>query len=71
MEWLTTLPAWLSHLFIGCYLVALMVFASLTSIRMGRTPLWVLGLLVPVVQVGIIWYLAFSRWPRLDGEDET
>ena len=71
MELLGTLPAWLSHLIIGLYLVALMVFASLTSIRMGRTPLWVLGLLVPVLQVGIIWYLAFSRWPRIDGEDAS
>ena len=64
------LPVWAAHLVVAVYLVALMVLAALVSIRMGKTPLWVLGLLVPFVNVAVIWYLAYTRWPRIDGADE-
>ena len=70
MDFLQTLPSWGAHLVIGLYLVALMVCASLTSIKMGKTPLWVLGLLIPIVNVGVIWYLAYAHWPRVDGPKE-
>ena len=63
------LPSWAAHLVVALDLVAVMAFAAFSSMRMGKSPLWVLGLLVPFVNVAVIWYLAYSRWPRIDGEE--
>ena len=69
MAWLSGLEPWLANLIIGLWIVALMAFASIAVVRMGRSPLWVLALLVPYLNVGVIWYLALTRWPRIDGPD--
>lgn len=61
------LPPWAAHLVVALDLVAMMAFAGFASVRMGKSPLWVLGLLVPFVNVAVIWYLAYSHWPRTDG----
>lgn len=40
--------------------------------RVEASPLWVIALLFPVIGEGILlWWLAFSRWPRDEEEEEA
>lgn len=72
MMWLQAWPPWLSHLLIGFYIVGLMGFGAFVLVRAGRSPLWVVLMLVPTVQVIALYVFAFIRWPRVDGPgDET
>ena len=35
-------------------------------VRAGRSPLWSVLLLIPVVQLVALWVFAFVRWPSVD-----
>ncbi|MEM1400892.1 MAG: hypothetical protein AAGF58_13460 [Pseudomonadota bacterium] len=63
MMFLTDLPPWLANLIIGIDIVALMGFAAFACVRARISPLWVLGLLIPIINVALIWLAAYVRWP--------
>ncbi len=67
MEWLNGLEPWLANLIVGLLIVARMALGAVVLIRAGLSPLWVLLLLVPFIEVIAIWVFAYTRWPRLDG----
>ncbi|MEQ8966118.1 MAG: hypothetical protein RID91_09855 [Azospirillaceae bacterium] len=63
-----TQPSWITLLFVGVTLTATMGFGAFALARAGRSPLWVLLLLVPYVGALAVWVAAYARWPRVDGE---
>jgi hypothetical protein len=34
--------------------------------RAGHNRAWALLMIVPVVNLGLVWLFAYARWPRLD-----
>lgn len=61
------MPYWLSLLVVGLIMAARIGFAGYVLARTGRSPLWSLALLVPLLELVGIWVLAYVRWPRMDG----
>ena len=39
--------------------------------KAGRSPLWILFLLVPYVNIIGLWAFAYVRWPFLDNKDRA
>lgn len=68
--WLFDLEPWLAHLIIGVVLAITMGCGGMVAARAGRSPLWVLLLLVPFVNVALLWAFAYSRWPRLEPDQK-
>ena len=60
------LPDWVQLAVIGVLWAWLIGAGSFVLARLGRSPLWILMLLVPGVNVIGIWLLAYARWPRVD-----
>ena len=60
------LEIWQSYLIIGMLILLFVAFSGMVLIRTGRSPLWCLALLVPVVQIIALWALAFADWPNID-----
>lgn len=67
LGWLMALPPVAGHLVVAAHIVTLMAFASFAYARAGLSPLWVLALLVPGLNVATLWLLAYTRWPKVDG----
>lgn len=63
---ITGLPQWVELLIFGLIIVYFMAIVSLVLARTGRSPVWTLLLLIPVVQVVVIWAFAYCHWPRVD-----
>lgn len=64
-NYLSTLPIWLSHLFIGILLTFKVCLGGWVAIKAGRTPLWGVVLLIPYLDLLAIWIFAFVPWPAL------
>jgi len=65
------LSPWLAHLILGLILVARIGGAGFILARSGRSPLWALAILVPLVSIVGLWVFAFVRWPRLEPADKA
>jgi hypothetical protein len=63
---LLSMPIWAVLTAYGIALTAMMAFGGFILVRIGRSPVWVLLLLVPFVQPLAIWYFAYHRWPRIE-----
>jgi hypothetical protein len=61
------MPIWAQLALIGMLCVWLIGIGSFVLARLGLSPLWILMLLVPGVNVIGIWLFAYARWPRIDG----
>lgn len=57
------MPLWLDYLIKGILVFAALAFAGITLTKANKSPYLALFLLVPFVQVVVIWYVAFSNWP--------
>ena len=66
MEWIWTFDPVAQHLVAGVIIVAMMGCGAFVLVRAGRSPLWSVLLLIPVVQLVALWVFAFVRWPRVD-----
>ncbi len=66
------LPAWAIYALIGCLLAYKLALGGWILARTGRSPLWVLILLVPYANVAALWAFAYVSWPALpdDGADQ-
>ncbi len=60
------LEIWQSYLIAGLVVLLFVAFSGMVLIRTGRSPLWCLALLIPVVQIIALWALAFADWPNID-----
>ena len=60
--WLLSLNPALGYSIMGLLLAVLIGVAGFACARLRISPLWALALLVPYVNVIIIWILAYSRW---------
>lgn len=65
MGLLLQLPFWAGHLIVGVLLTYSMGLGGWVLVRAGRSPLWVLLMLVPYLNLLGIWVLAYIRWPRI------
>ncbi len=62
----TFLPQWADYLIGGIALLILLVTSGIAIGKTGRHPIWALALLVPGVQIIVIWAWAYGRWPARD-----
>ncbi len=63
------IPRWLELAIAGPLLVYFIVAACIVLAKAGRHPAWSLLLLIPFIQLIMIWAFALSPWPR-QGEKE-
>ena len=58
------MPLWLELALVGPLLVYFIAVAGITITKAGHHPGWALLLLVPYVQLIVIWWFALKKWPR-------
>lgn len=68
METVLGLEPWLGYSIIACLLTYFVSAAGWVLARAGRSPVWVMLLLIPWVNVAAIWAFAYTRWPAMDGD---
>ncbi|WP_448190378.1 hypothetical protein [Azospirillum sp. sgz301742] len=61
------LSPWIGLSLISVVLVYAIVLGGWVLAKAGRSPLWVLLLLIPYVNVLAVWAFAYARWPFVDG----
>lgn len=70
METVLGLEPWLGYTIIACLLTYFVSAAGWVLARAGRSPVWVMLLLIPWVNVAAIWAFAYTRWPAMDRDGE-
>ena len=56
-------PLWLSSVLLGLVMASWIGLGGWVLARTGRSPLWVLLLLVPIAALVAIWLFAYASWP--------
>lgn len=69
MAFINSLEPWQFYLIISVVMTYTMVAGGWVLAKAGRSPLWVLFLLIPYVNVLAIWVFAYMRWPFVDRVD--
>ncbi|NYZ17350.1 hypothetical protein HL658_32810 [Azospirillum sp. RWY-5-1] len=67
METVLGLEPWLGYLIVAAILTYTLSIGGWVLAKAGRSPLWILLLLVPYLNVIAFWAFAFARWPAVDG----
>jgi len=57
------LPEWAGHIVIGLTIMVKIALGGWVLARTGRSPLWILLLLVPYADLIGLWVFAYSEWP--------
>jgi hypothetical protein len=60
------LPVWFSYLLKGLSIFAMLAFPAIVLARAGKSPYFALLLMVPFINVAIVWGFAYAEWPKLD-----
>lgn len=60
------LPPWLGYLAVGLVLMYTIGLAGMVAAKAGHSPLWALALLVPYLNVLVLWLFAYVEWPALN-----
>ncbi|WP_207480757.1 hypothetical protein [Arenibaculum pallidiluteum] len=60
------LPEWVALLIVGLYVMAKVGLAGFVIARTGRSPLWALVLVFPLLEIAGVWALAYGTWPRYE-----
>ncbi|PWC36229.1 hypothetical protein [Azospirillum sp. TSO35-2] len=60
------LEPWQFYLIISLVLTYTMVAGGWVLAKAGRSPLWILLLLFPYVNIIAVWVFAYIRWPFVD-----
>lgn len=71
METVLGLDPWLGYSIIAALLTYFVSAAGWVLARAGRSPVWVMLLLIPWVNVAAVWAFAYTRWPALDENPQT
>lgn len=66
METLLGLEPWVGYAIVAALLTYLLSAGGWVLARVGRSPVWVLALLIPYVNILAIWAFAYARWPAQD-----
>ncbi len=66
MAFINDLEPWQFYLIISVVMTYTMVAGGWVLAKAGRSPLWVLFLLFPYVNILAIWVFAYMRWPFVD-----
>jgi hypothetical protein len=61
-----TMPIWLEYLLKGLAVFAMIALPAVVASRAGKSPYFALLLLVPIVQIWVVWAFAFTDWPKVD-----
>jgi hypothetical protein len=64
------LPPWATLLLVACILMYGMYLAGKILARTGVNPAFALLLLVPFVQIVVVWVFAYMRWPAYENARE-
>lgn len=64
-QWLSQAEPWLTMLIISLILTAKLSFGGWVLAKSGRSPLWILLLLLPWVEVPGLWIFAYGPWPGM------
>lgn len=62
-----SLDMWQANLAIALLLMFKMIFGGWMLAKAGRSPLWVLVLLINGADIVALWVFAYVRWPFLPG----
>ncbi|MBP2301991.1 hypothetical protein [Azospirillum picis] len=62
-----SLEPWQFYLIISVVLTYTLVAGGWVLAKAGRSPLWILLLLFPYVNILAVWAFAYIRWPFADG----
>jgi len=57
------LPPWIASVLLGVQIAAKIGLGGWVLARTGRSPLWILLILVPYAEVVAVWVLAYCPWP--------
>ncbi len=57
------LPGWVVSVVVGVQISAKIALGGWILARSGRSPLWILLLLVPYAELFAIWVFAYADWP--------
>ena len=63
VEALLHLPGWLVSVVVGLQITAKIALGGWILARSGRSPLWILLLLVPYGELLALWVFAYVDWP--------
>lgn len=69
METILGLEPWQGYLVIALILTYTVSIGGWAVAKAGRSPLWVLLLLIPYLNVLAVWAFAYARWPALERRD--
>lgn len=70
METIFGLPPWGFYTLLSLVMTYWISIGGWALARAGRSPLWVLLLCVPWVNVIVIWLFAYARWPAMAAEPD-
>lgn len=65
METVLGLEPWLGYLIVAAIMTYTLSMGGWVLAKAGRSPLWVLALLVPYLSILAIWAFAYARWPAM------
>ncbi|MGQ9368710.1 hypothetical protein [Azospirillum sp. ST 5-10] len=69
-EWLSAvvpaLEPWQTGLIFALYITYKVVLGGWIVAKAGRSPMWVLVVLVPWAELVGIWLFAYARWPFME-----
>ncbi len=60
-----------SNLIVGVMITAKLALGGWMLARAGRSPLWILALLVPWLDLLAVWLFAYAAWPAEGGAHEA
>lgn len=63
VETLLQMPGWVVSVVVGVQISAKIALGGWILARSGRSPLWILFLLVPYAELLAIWLFAYIDWP--------
>jgi len=62
-------PAWLSLLIVSLAITYSICVFGVVFGKMGRSPYWGLGFLLPFLGTVLLWAFGLSRWPEAGGDE--
>ena len=62
--WLLNQPPVIGYTALGLVICAALIVCGIALAKLRLSPLWVLGMLVPIAAIPLLWILAYMQWPQ-------